>query len=93
MATRDAANILAQVKIAIRQPYAWPGGYPRYILMADGEAIDVQSARENWRSIVWATITQFRDDWKAYGVDVNWGDSELFCAHSGRKIESAYGDE
>ena len=86
------AETLRAVKQAIREPYAWPGGYPLYIVMADGEALSIDSARENWRSICHSTINGFRDGWQAYGAAVNWEDSDLICAHSGAKIESAYGE-
>ena len=87
-----AAKILASVKRAIREPYAWPGGYPMYIVMSDGEALSTQSARENWASIVHSTLTGSRDGWAAAGAEINWEDNELCCAHSGEAIESAYGE-
>lgn len=68
--------------------YAWPGGYPCALLMADGEVIDAKSARENYKLIRRETGT----DWKAVDVFINWEDEYLFCAHSGRKIQSAYGE-
>lgn len=89
---KRASEILRDVERAIREPYAWPGGYPRFILMADGEALSVNAARENWRSIVHSTLRRQRDDWAAAGVDVNWEDPDLFCAHSGERIESAYAE-
>jgi len=84
---------LRQVKNAIRNKYAWPGGYPLYIVMSDGEALSCDAARDNWRQIVRATLAGWRDDWKAEGVDINYEDTSLFCAHTGARIESAYGDE
>jgi hypothetical protein len=90
--TMTAAKTLASVKRAIREPYAWPGGYPLFIVMADGDALSTQSARENWTAIVHSTLTGSRDGWAAAGVEVNWEDGELTCAHSGEAIESAYGE-
>ena len=60
-----ASKILAKVKQAIRSPYAWPGGYPLYVVLADGEALSVESAEKNWRLICHATINNERDDIKA----------------------------
>jgi hypothetical protein len=85
------AEILRAVKNAIRQPYAWPGGYPLYVLMADGESLSVDAARSDWCSIVRATLQGAADGWRAAGVDINWEDSEMVCAHTGTPIESAYG--
>lgn len=69
--------------------YAWPGGYPMALMMLDGEVIDAKAARENYRLIRRAT----GPDWTAVAVFIHWEGSPLMCAHSGRSIESAYGDE
>lgn len=67
---------------------AWPGGYPTYCVMADGGVIDAQSARENYRLIRRET----GKDWTLVGVDVHWEGPPLVCDHSGRLIDSAYGE-
>lgn len=67
--------------------YAWPGGYPCALLMADGEVIDARSARENYRLIRRAN----ERDWTPLEVFVHWEGAPLYCAHSARAIESAYG--
>ena len=85
-------RILASVKQAIRDKYAWPGGYPLYILMHDGEALSIAAARDNFRQICQSTIGHHRDGWEAAGVDVNWEDGDLYCAHTGERIEAAYGE-
>ena len=72
--------------------YAWPGGYPMYALCADGEPIDAQATRENYRQILRATRNPDTDrQWEIVGVAVHWEGEPLHCAHSGRAIESAYG--
>jgi hypothetical protein len=72
---------------------AWPGGYPTALLMADGECIDAQSARENYRQI--RECMRFPDggnkDWTPEGVYIHYEGEPIICAHSGRAIESAYG--
>ena len=88
----NAATILRTVKQAIREPYACPGGYPKYIVMADGESLSIATAREHWRSIVHSTLNGYGDGWAAYGAEINW-ESELYCAHTGERIESAFGEE
>ena len=69
--------------------FAWPGGYPLALLMADGEVIDALSARRNYRLIRRATGR----DWTPVEVFVHWEGEPLICAESGRSIESAYGGE
>ena len=66
---------------------AWPGGYPMALMMLDGEVIDAQSARENYRLIRRAT----ERDWTAVAAFIHWEGEPLICAHSGRAIDSAYG--
>lgn len=69
--------------------YAWPGGYPCALLMEDGEVIDACAARENYRLIRRA---QSRD-WTPVDVFIHWEGGPLYCAHSGRAIPSAYGND
>jgi hypothetical protein len=88
----DNIKTLASVKRALRDKYAWPGGYPLYIVMADGEALSIDAARAEWRNICYATLHGLRDGWRAAGVDVNWEDGSLYCAHTGEAIQSAYGE-
>ena len=68
--------------------FAWPGGYPCALLMADGEVIDAKAARENYRLIRRETGR----DWTPVDVFVHWEGEPLFCSHSGREIPSAYGE-
>lgn len=42
-------EMVEQVKDFIRQPYAWPGGYPKILLMSDGGTICPACARGNLR--------------------------------------------
>lgn len=88
----DNIKLLASIKRALRNKYAWPGGYPLYIVMADGAAISIDAAREQWPVICQATMNGLHDGWRAVGVDVNWEDENLLCAHTGERIESAYGE-
>ena len=69
--------------------YAWPGGYQMALLMADGEVIDAQSARENYRLI----RRENGRDWTPVDIFIHWEGDSLICAHSGREIPSAYGEE
>ena len=72
--------------------HAWPGGYQCALLMADGEVIDAQAARENYRQIRRNMGNDFyASDWRPVTVFVHWEGEPLQCAHSGRDIPSAYG--
>ena len=86
--TRDAINA---VKDFIRNPYAWPGGYPRFLLMADGACLCKDCARSEYKQILYATRNGYRDGWGASGVDINWEAEQAYCAHCSGRIGSAYG--
>ena len=79
-----------QVKQFIRQPYAWPGGYPMFLIMDDGGAICKDCARAEWPLICGSTRSNTSDGWRAEGVGVNWEDADLICDHCSNQIESAY---
>lgn len=89
----EPAKILQAVKQAIREPYAWPGGYPKYVAMDDGEVLSIDAAKSEFRSICRSTLQRSRDGWGAAGVDINWEDGALFCAHTGERIPSAYAED
>lgn len=75
-------------------PYAWPGGYPRYFLCADGGALSFAAAEAERANV----LDALRDDdrasgWAVVACDVNWEDPDLTCDHSGDRIESAYAED
>jgi hypothetical protein len=73
------------------EPYAWPGGYPRYFITNDGAALSYDAAREN-RQIIEQSISEgCNDGWQVVACEINW-ESELICDHTSKLIESAYGD-
>lgn len=83
-----------EFKDAIRRgPYAWPGGYPIYFLMSDGEALSFKDAKKNARRIIQAIRSKDNTGgWRVVAVDINYEDDSLYSADSGEKIESAYKD-
>jgi hypothetical protein len=87
-----AINTVAEFNTALESPYAWPGGYPMYFITSDGAALSFEAARENAEQIRESIASNARDGWKVEAVEVNWEDAELICDHTGKPIESAYGD-
>ena len=74
-------------------PYAFPGGYPRFFITHDGEALSFESANKNRKLIVDAIESYDKSSgWLVIGCDINWEDNNLLCADTNKKIESAYGD-
>lgn len=85
-------EILRSVKGAIREPYAWPGGYEKRIYLSDGETICQDCVRKEWRNIVQSTLNGYRDGWAAMAVDVHWEGPPEQCAHCNKVLPSVYGD-
>lgn len=83
---------LVQVREFARHPFAWPGGYPKVLVMQDGECLCSACARSEYRLISEATRGQARDGWAAVGVQLHMEGAPLACAHCGKQIESAYGE-
>jgi hypothetical protein len=78
----------------LESPFAWPGGYPRYFVCADGEALSFEEAKANEELIVAAIRENDRNsDWRVIGCQINWEDPDLICVGSGKKIPSAYADD
>lgn len=84
-------EVLQRVKSAIREPYAWPGGYPVYVVMADGDLLCRDCVRSNYRQVVRDTKAG-RGCWAAAGADVYWEGPAEYCGHCGAELASAYVD-
>lgn len=93
MATANSKIILASVKHAARNVYAWPGGYPIVVVMADGECLCCKCARTEYRAIARATRDPYGNrDWRALGTELHMEGAPIICAHCSAEIESAYGE-
>jgi hypothetical protein len=77
----------------LESPYAWPGGYPRYFVCADGEPLSFEEAKINQALIIGAIRDEGEREWKVIGCEINWEDPDLVCVSSGKKIPSAYADD
>ena len=89
----DTEDILDAVREFVKHPYAWPGGYPLYLIMTDGAPLCAKCTEDNLDLICESTRGGERDGWEAAGIAVNWEDTDLVCEHCGDKIESAYGED
>lgn len=87
----QAIETVAQLKATLRAgAYAWPGGYPLYLLTSDGETLSFDAARSEFRQIAYAIRHKLNDGWRVVACDVNYEDADMVCAHTGERIESAY---
>ena len=85
--------IIAEVKRATKEQYAWPGGYPLYVVMRDCAALCCACAKRNLGQIARDTANKSMDSWQADHVAVNWEDADLYCDQCNEHIESAYAEE
>jgi len=84
---------LQAAKHVARHKYAWPGGYPLFVITTDGGCLCPDCVKSNWREIVSATLSRHNSGWQAAAADINYEDPALFCDHCGNRIESAYAEE
>lgn len=91
--TMTATTLRQLYRERVGRKYAWPGGYPTFFVLSDGEALCHACAKDERSNIVRATLTaRDHSGWKLEGEDINWEDPDLFCCHCNGRIESAYAD-
>lgn len=69
--------------------YVWPGGYPRFAQMADGDCLCITCVRDLSNPV---HFLGQNDSWKVASFETNWENDFLICAHCGKAIPSAYGE-
>lgn len=84
----------AQLRATLRAgEVTWPGCYPLFFITSDGAALSFDSVRENLRSVLDSIRTRSNDGWRVVACDVNYEDAQLYCAHSNKRIPSAYAED
>lgn len=92
MKTRPHRNlqtlgILRDVKDAIRNPYAWPGGYPKTAICNDGGLLCSDCLKKEFTLICHSTLTQARDGWRVDAVDIIW-EGGNHCDHCNACVDA-----
>lgn len=90
-----------EVCAALRRGKFVDGGYPTFFLTSDGDRLSHEAVRENI-FLVGRSMRDFgRKDgnhhysdpaWRVIECDVNWEDPDLVCAHTYKRIPSAYAE-
>lgn len=70
--------------------YAWPGGYPIFYVVDDGESLCPECVNDPSNPV---HEDAPNDGWRIVGYDINYEDAQLYCAHCNKCIESAYAEE
>ena len=73
--------------------YAWPGAYPCFFITSDGCALSFEAARAERRNIVESIAHGLKDGWQIVAMDINYENPDLYCDHTGNRIETAYCEE
>lgn len=86
---------LNDIKATLRAgPYAWPGGYPLFFVMADGAPVSFRGILLEWRNVASDTMAGSGSCWQPIALEVNYETVGLFCEITGELIPAAYiGDE
>ena|SRR5258706_11927813 len=86
---------LSVIKDLLRNgQFAWPGGWPMFFLTCNGEPISFDAVYAERRQVFLAHLRgDHRDQFALCGYEVNWEDAELRCAHTNKRIESAYRED
>jgi hypothetical protein len=72
--------------------YAWPGGYPMFLLTSDGGCLHFDCVKKNLRSVLDSVRNQLRDGWRVEATEINYEDVDLYCDDCCNRIESAYAE-
>ena len=88
MKTSQALNAAKEVA---RNPYAWPGGYPKYLILTDGGSLCPACVKSEFFQIAYSDRHDMQDGWGPEAADINWENESLTCDHCNKPIESAYG--
>ena len=71
-------------------PFAWPGGYPRFAVTDDGGVLCPACCASEYDLIARAAPG---NGWHVTGHGINWEDPALHCDHCNQRIESAYAED
>lgn len=87
----DGIGIIEEVKQFIREPYAWPGNYPKLLVMGDGGCLCAKCAHENVKEVFYDTMHAINSGWHSVGVMIHYEGEAIQCDHCSVLVESAYG--
>lgn len=74
----------------VKQPYAWPGGYPCYAITDDAAVLCHHCCQ---RERLWIGTTSGSDGWCIKHLEINWENQSLHCDHCSFHIQPAYPDD
>lgn len=88
--TIDSVRELMQ---AVREGKYADGGYPLFFFAHDGDTLCPDCVKKEIWQIARAVRDKQRNGWRVVGMDVNWEDPDMWCAHCNARIPSAYAED
>ena len=85
-------EVLKTLHSVARNPYAWPGGYGRRLVLTDGEVLCHDCVQSNYAELYRATRDGERNGWAVAGEYIPWEGPADYCAHCGAELPTVYGD-
>lgn len=83
-----------RLRAAIRQKFAWPGGYEIYGITSDGGVLCCDCMRREYRLIAQSRRHNYNDGWQVQAIALDCEtDSFTACDHCYRVIVEGYEDE
>ena len=83
---RDQLTAL-RLRAAIREKFAWPGGYEIYGITSDCGVLCCDCMRREYRLIAYARRHNYNDDWNVQAIALDCEtDAHTACDHCGRTI-------
>lgn len=73
-------------------PFTSLGSYPKFYITADCEVLSHKAVMQNLYQIGRAMIRGNDTQWQIVAADINYEDPDLYCAETGKRIESAYAE-
>ena len=83
----ETLGILRDIKDAIRQPYAWPGSYPKTAICNDGGLLCPACLKSEFRGVCHDTLKGWKTGWDVAAVDVIW-EVGNHCDHCGTCVDA-----
>jgi len=83
------SRLAGGVEVDRVRKYSSVGSYPVFYVTQDGGVLSAEAVEENLE----ACCDPEQPDWFVVAHDANWEDPDLYCDHTGERIESAYADD
>lgn len=77
------------LRAAIRQKYAWPGGYALYAITTDGECLCMTCCRTEFKQIAWSVRNKVNDGWRVSMItSAAFYDEPPTCDHCNNPVDA-----